>query len=142
MDNFKKLLHLIAPKTAGDILDKTAESYYVSPSEAAFLHLLLKNKWAVLFDNTIGLDELLFHLKTLILENHLKVDTMADVMDEYGATDDMLNAAGKVLSKQGWIVCDFNEDPKIYHLSIVPAKSKGELETVASELKLYVQFFG
>lgn len=138
ISKIKRLLHLISPKANEKVVQDIAEK---SHTEADFLIQINNHHIAQLFDNKASWDDISFSLRKLIIENHIDVDIMADNMIEYAGSDNMLATVAKSFAKQGWAVCDFNEAPELYHLSIVPMKSKLALKKEVDELKWYVQFF-
>ncbi len=138
ISKIKRLLHLISPKASSAVVDDIAAQ---SHTEADFLIQIEKNHIAQLFDNKSSWDDISFSLRKLIIENHIDVDIMADTMIEYAGSDNMLAKVAKSFAKQGWAVCDFNDAPELYHLSIVPMQTKNELKKEVEDLKWYVQFF-
>lgn len=142
------LLTLIAPKfdtTNDEIFSNKLEKAFVEDRanfEQKFLDLLLEYKLVVIFDNTISLEELLFKLRQLILTNHINVTSMGDdKLNEFDITDHQLNTAGAILKKQGWLVVDFDRDPTLYYLSVIPLSSKAELQTWINQKGLFLQIF-
>lgn len=138
ISKIKRLLHLISPKADEIKVQAIAEKSF---SEADFLEEITKHKIAQLFDNKSSWEDISFNLRKLIIDNHIDVNIMADDIDEYTGSDHMLSAVAKAFAKQGWAVCDFNEAPELYHLSIVPIQSIAELKKDVEALKWYVQFF-
>ncbi|MDX2191355.1 MAG: hypothetical protein SFY32_15995 [Bacteroidota bacterium] len=143
----KRIIELIAPKICGTVLakmspildkarEKSNEEFY-----NVFLEQILENKVAVYFDDKVSLEELNYNLRTLIIDNHINVDTIANDFNENEGADGMLGIAAKTFRKQGWAICDFDSDPKIYYLSIVPISSQNELSKFVKENGLFVQFF-
>jgi hypothetical protein len=144
---FEKIFHLIAPKFDKNKVSLMAEEMNIGANishaklEEAFLAELLKYKIAQLFDDKVSLEDIVYNLRNLVIDNHINVSNIADDIDEDVITDDMLRQAGNMFKKNGWLVCDFNEDPKIYHLSVIPSSSKNELDSLLGKLGLYVQYF-
>ncbi|TAG59137.1 MAG: hypothetical protein EAZ27_00995 [Cytophagales bacterium] len=133
-----RLLRLISPKAAENVVNEIASK---SDSEAQFLIEITKYHIAQLFDDKASWDDISFALRSLIIENHIDIDMMANDIDEYTGSDNMLAMVAKSFAKQGWAVCDFNDAKELYHLSIVPIKSKSELKKEVEGLNWYVQFF-
>lgn len=132
------LIKLIAPKVKASVSEIIAKE---TNSEADFLALLLKFNIAQKFDNKASWEDISYSLKHLIIDNHININALADDIDEFTGSDNMLVAVGKSFAKQGWAVCDFDSHPDIYYLSIVPIQSKNELKSVVQDLGFYVQFF-
>ena len=147
LSTFEKLFKLIAPKLDKGVIDKMAKEMEVASDksadefEKAFLDELITYHVAQLFDNKVSLEDVIFNLRKLVIDNHVNVNLLADDMDENTITDDMLKQAAHMFKKQGWLVCEFNKSPVLYHLSVIPQASKSELDYLISELGLYVQYF-
>ncbi len=142
----KDLIHCIAPKleaTSKNALSEKLSQAQQNPSffMDIFLKSLLDYKLAIFFDNTISLEELVHQLRILVVQNHVDVKTLGDSLVEYDSTDNILQDVGSIMKKSGYVLVDFDQDPKIYYLSAVPLSTKSELEKIASELGLYLQFF-
>jgi hypothetical protein len=143
----KNLLTLIAPKFDNQLLeqfDKELTNIFngnQTDFDAFFLKKLVDYKLSVLFTDNISLGDLVFKLRQLVINNHIEIDMIADEMDENDISDDMLKSVGRIFKKQGWLVCDFDRNPRKYVLSIVPIEGKHELKKVVEKLDLYIQFF-
>jgi hypothetical protein len=147
LSTFEKLFKLIAPKLDKGVIDKMAKEMEVASDksadefEKAFLDELITYHVAQLFDNKVSLEDVTFNLRKLVIDNHVNVKWLADDMNENNITDDMLKQAAYMFKKQGWLVCEFNKSPILYHLSVIPQSSKSELDYLIGELGLYVQYF-
>lgn len=142
----KTFIKSIAPKLDSKSVDTLSAKLELAKQSPAFfndifLKCLLDYKLAVFFDNTISLEELIHQLRILVTQNHVEVTTLGDELIEYASTDSTLTSIGKYLKKDGYVLVDFDQDPKIYYLSAVPISTKSDLEKKAKELGVYVQFF-
>ncbi|MFN0048653.1 MAG: hypothetical protein ACKVOU_05990 [Cytophagales bacterium] len=142
----KDLIHSIAPKLEDSQKSTLAEKLILARQNPTFfmdifLKSLLDYKLAIFFDNTISLEELIYQLKLLVVQNHVQINTLGDELVEYDSTDNILQAVGKYMKKAGYVLVDFDQDPKIYYLSAVPLATKSELEKKGKELELFLQFF-
>ncbi len=142
----KDLIHSIAPKLEENLKNALAEKLILAKQNPdffmdIFLKSLLDYKLVIFFDNSISLEELLYQLRLLVVQNHVNVNTLGDELVEYDSTDDVLQAISKYLKKSGYALVDFDEDPKIYYLSAIPLATKSDLEKKGKELGLYLQFF-
>lgn len=146
MSKMKDLIHCIAPKLEAE--SKNALSEKLTKAQEApgsftdvFLKSLLENKLAIFFDNTVSLEELVHQLRILVVQNHVDVKTLGDSLVEYDSTDNILKDVGTYMKKSGYVLVDFDEDPKVYYLSAVPLSTKQELESIAAQTGLFLQFF-
>jgi len=146
-DTFERLFTLIAPKRAQSEIQTMADEMLVAHQksfdefEQAFLNELILYHVAQEFDDSASLDDIIFNLRKLVIDNHIDVNMIADDMDENTIADDMLKQVASVFRKQGWQVCEFDKHPKHYDLCVIPLASKSELQSLIDKLGLYVQFF-
>lgn len=144
---YEKLFALIAPKFDKHLIMKMADEMEIGKNlsheklETVFLEELLKYKIAQVFDDKASLEDIVFNLRNLVIDNHINVSTIADDIDEELIADDMLRQAGSMFRKNGFVICDFDEDPKLYCLSVIPLASKNEVQSLLDKLGLYVQYF-
>lgn len=143
----QQLIEYISPKMDAEIkqalVSKLEKAKSTSPDffEDIFLKLLLDYHLATFFDNTIALETLIHQLRLLIVDNHLNIHTLGDELIEYDKTDNILKDVGTYLKKQGYVLVDFDKDPRVYYLSAVPMGTRKDLEKMAHDLGLFVQFF-
>lgn len=119
------------------ILAKQHQAFFMD----VFLKSLLDYKLAIFFDNTISLEELIYQLRLLVVQNHVAINTLGNELVEYDSTNNVLHAVGAYMKKAGYVLVDFDSDPNIYYLSAVPLATKSVLESKSKELGLYLEFF-
>jgi len=142
----KELINSIAPKLEENLKTTLVDKLMLAKQNPTFfvdifLKSLLDYKLAIFFDNTISLEELLYQLRLLVIQNHVDVNTLGNDLVEYDSTNNVLESISKYLKKYGYALVDFDEDPKIYYLSAIPLSTKSELEKRGKELGLFLQFF-